>query len=155
MKLTQSTSLILSLNVSVKSLFELGRRYEWPGLEGCPQCGGRLWGHGCTSAWFDGFPLALWLPRYRCRHCRRVFRVRPAGYWSRFQASIADIRESLLHRLGFLRWPSGRSPSRQRHWLSGLKKQVQARLGTSWTGDLLQAFDDLCRQGIRAVSRTI
>jgi hypothetical protein len=84
-----------------------------------------------------------------------VFKVRPAGYWSRFQASIGDIRESIAHRLAHRRWPEGRSKSRQRHWLSGLKKQILARLGAGWAGDLLEAFDRLCQDGIRAVSRAI
>lgn len=84
-----------------------------------------------------------------------VVKVRPAGYWSRFQASIAEIRESLSHRLSLLRWPSGRSSSRQRHWLNGLKKQIRARLGISWAGDLLQAFDELCEAGIRAAARAV
>jgi hypothetical protein len=152
---TQSIPLILFVNVTVKSLVELDRRYEWSREELCPECKGRLWGHGFISAWFDGCPRALWLPRYRCSHCRKVFRTRPAGHWSRFQASISDIRQSLDHRLNNLRWPSGRSPSRQRHWLSGLKKQILARLGASWAGDLLKAFDQFCQDGIPAVSRTI
>jgi hypothetical protein len=84
-----------------------------------------------------------------------VFKVRPAGYWPRFQASIADIRQSLAHRLTHRRWPEGRSRSRQRHWLNGLKKQILARLGVGWAGDLLEAFDRLCQEGIRAVSRAV
>jgi hypothetical protein len=152
---TQSIPLILFVNVTVKSLVEVGRGYAWPKEELCPACMGRLWGHGLVSAWFDGHPRAVWLPRYRCSQCRKVFRARPVGYWSRFQASISDIRQSLAHRLKDLRWPSGRSSSRQRHWLSGLKKQLLARLGTNWAGELLEGFDQLCRDGIAAASRTI
>jgi hypothetical protein len=152
---TQSIPMILFVNVAVKSLVEVGRRHEWPREELCPECKGKLWGHGFLSAWFDGYPRAVWLPRYRCSLCRRVFRARPVGYWSRFQASISDIRQSLAHRFNTLHWPSSRSPSRQCHWLSGLKKQVLARLGPSWSGDFLTAFDQFCRDGIPAVSRTI
>jgi DNA-directed RNA polymerase subunit RPC12/RpoP len=152
---TQSTPVILFVSVAVKSLVELGHQYEWPRNQVCPECGSRLWGHGFISAWFDGCPGAVRLPRYRCSHCRKVFRVRPVGYWSRFQASISDISQSLTHRLNLLRWPSGRSSSRQRHWLSGLKKQIFARWGANWAGSLLDAFDLLCRDGIPAVSRSI
>jgi hypothetical protein len=84
-----------------------------------------------------------------------VFRVRPTGYWSRFQASISDIRQSIAHRLNHLKWPRARSSSRQRHWLASLKKQILARWGANWSGGLLQAFDQLCRDGIPAVSRSI
>ncbi|WP_281791626.1 hypothetical protein [Desulforhabdus amnigena] len=147
--------MILFVSVAIKSLVELGRRYEWPKDLVCPECGSRLWGHGFVQAWFDGCPQAVRLARYRCSQCRKVFRARPVGYWSRFQASISDIRESLSHRLSHLRWPSGRSPSRQRHWLSGLKKQILARWGAGWAGNFLEAFDQLCREGIPAVSRSI
>ena len=147
--------MILFVSVCVKSLIELGRRYEWPKGQVCPRCGGRLWGHGFVSGWFDGCSHAVWLPRYRCSICRKAVRVRPEGYWSRFQASIAEVRESLAHRLKCGRWPSGRSPSRQRHWLNGLKKQIQARFGMGWEGDLMQAFDELCKAGIRAASRAV
>jgi hypothetical protein len=151
---TQGISLILFLDVHVKTIFELGRQMVWPKPNHCPQCGGRLWGHGFISACFDGFLQPLLLPRYRCPDCRSVFRVRPEGYWSRFQASIECIRESLSQRLGTMRWKQGLSRSRQRHWLSGLKKQIQLRLGMGWSGGLMEAFERLVAQGICPVSRS-
>ena len=63
---TQSIPLILFVSVAIKSLVELGRRYEWPKDLVCPECGSRLWGHGFVQAWFDGCPQAVRLARYRC-----------------------------------------------------------------------------------------
>jgi hypothetical protein len=81
--------------------------------------------------------------------------MRPSGYWSRFQASIATIRDRIAHRLAKRRWKPDLPRSRQRHWLSGLIKQIRARLGINWNEDPLNAFDDFCIQNIAAVSRAI
>ena len=134
---------------------ERGKSFPWPRPERCPRCGSaRLWGHGFVYAYFDEVPVAVWLKRYRCPACRAVIRLRPQGYWSRFQASVVAIRQSLSTKLGRGRWDPGLPRSRQRHWLKGLLRQVGLSLGASWSGDLLWAFDWLSGRGLAAASRS-
>lgn len=151
----QDTVLILWVDGCVKRIFELGRKFPWPRPERCPRCKGRIWGHGFVEAFFDGFNEPVWLRRYRCAHCRAVFRLRPKGYWRRFQAPISTIRSSLARRLRTARWPPGLSRSRQGHWLRSLRRQVLAHLGLGWTQRLLEGFDRLCEMGKVPVSRSI
>ena len=151
---TTDTLLILLVEACVKKIFQLGRQYPWPRPERCLLCGGRIWGHGFSPGYFDGFDSAVLLRRYRCPDCGALYKLRPKGYWSRFQASIASIRQSLAHRLTRLRWRPDLPRSRQQHWLRGLILQVRFRLGSSWTGCLLEAFDVLSGRGIAAASRS-
>lgn len=151
-----SVFLILFIPICVKTLAVEGKGFAWPGLEECPQCGGyRPWGHGYVPAYFDGFSGPLYLKRYRCPDCRLVVRMRPKGYWRRFLASIATIRQSLFDRLRTGRWPPGGNPGRGRHWLLGLRRQVEAHLGREWMSRLPEGFDELHRRGLCAVSRSI
>jgi hypothetical protein len=147
--------LIHFAEVCVKRLFELGKEFPWSKPEGCPRCGGGLWGHGYCTAYFDGFQEPLWLKKYRCPGCRAVIRMRPQGYWSRFQASIETIRESLARRLSEKRWLPELPRPRQRHWLKGLIKQARFHLGSRFKGTWLEAFDALRARGITSVSRSI
>jgi len=151
----RAASLILFVDVRVKKIFRLGRNFPWPKPERCPVCGGSLWGHGFCLAIFDGFPRALWIRRYRCGHCQRVFRLRPQGYWSRFQAPIATIRAALARRLQRGRWRPDLARSRQGHWLRALVRQVLAYLGQGWRGRWLEGFDLLWRKGKVPVCRSI
>jgi hypothetical protein len=81
--------------------------------------------------------------------------VRPGGYFSRFQASIASIRFSLSHRLRRGRWPPHRSRSRQGHWLRALRRKAAAYLDQRWSHGLIVAFERLLSRGIIPVSRSI
>jgi DNA-directed RNA polymerase subunit RPC12/RpoP len=149
------TALILVVDACVKKIFRLGRRFPWPRPQSCPRCGGRVWGHGFTPGYFDGFNDPLWLRRYRCPDCRAIIKVRPTGYWPRFQATIYAIRRSISHRFTHHKWLPELPRSRQGHWLRGLKKQVFFHFGASWQGKLLEAFDALTSRGLIAVSRSI
>ncbi|CAO0820214.1 hypothetical protein DFAR_3740010 [Desulfarculales bacterium] len=107
-----------------------------------PRCGGaRLWGHGFVPAYFDEAPTAIWLWRFRCPDCRAVTRLPPRGYGSRFHALVETTRQSFSNKLARGRWDLSLPRSRQRHWLKGLLRQVSLHLGSSWSGDLLGAFD--------------
>jgi DNA-directed RNA polymerase subunit RPC12/RpoP len=147
--------LILFVEAAVKSIFELGRSFPWTKPDRCPRCGGRIWSHGFTSRYFDGCAQALLMRRYRCSDCRLVLTARPAGYLSRFQASIADIRDSLAQRLRQFRWKKNRSTSRQRHWLKGLLEKIRCHLGCSWNGNPMDAFEQFLERGICPVGRSI
>jgi hypothetical protein len=82
-------------------------------------------------------------------------RLRPKGFFPRFQASIATIRNCLGHRLRTSRYVAVLSISRQRHWLNSLKRTVKAYLGDQWNRGLLAAFDHLSSFGHVPVSRAI
>jgi hypothetical protein len=95
------------------------------------------------------------LRRYRCTDCRLLLTTRPADYLSRFQASIADIRASLTHRFRQRRWRQNLSRPRQRHWLKGLPGKIRCHLGSNWTGNPMDAFEQLLAQSICPVGRSI
>lgn len=154
-KPTKDIILILPINACVKKIFLLGKSFPWPRPERCLRCGGRIWGHGYTTGYFDGFHAPLWLRRYRCPDCSAVIKLKPKGYWPRFQATIETIRCSLSHRLTHHKWLPDLPRSRQRHWLRGLKRQVYIHLGASCSRDLLEAFERLRNQGVIAVSRAV
>jgi hypothetical protein len=111
-----------------------------------------VWGHGFVLAYFDGVATGIYLRRYRCPECCCVIRLRPRGYFSRFQASIETIRSSLCRRLAYGRYPPGLSRSRQRHWLKALVKNTVAYLGHGFKNRLLAAFDRLMSMGKVPVS---
>jgi hypothetical protein len=84
-----------------------------------------------------------------------VIRLKPQGYFHKFQSSIEAIRSSIRHRLEKNRWVSAISRSRGLHWLKALKRKSRAYLGESFGGDLLEAFDRLLEMGKVPVSRSI
>jgi hypothetical protein len=147
--------LILFLPVCVKTVFEKGRDFPWAKPEACLACNGRLWGHGWVEGCFDGYARCLELPRYLCPDCGCVVRVRPVGYFSRFQASIETIVASLKGRLEGRGWLPGLSRCRQRHWYRAFVRQVKWNLGVSWAGDLVKALDRLLAAGICPVAGSV
>jgi hypothetical protein len=151
----QRALLILLVEICVKMLFEMGKDFPWRRPPCCLRCKGRVWGHGFVQACFDGYREPLWLRRYRCAECGMVMRLRPKGYWSRFQATAARIRDCLAHRLRTGRWPPGLSRGRQGHWFTALKRRVFAYLGGAWTQRLMEGFERLLTMGQIPVSRSI
>lgn len=152
----QNNILIFFVAAKIKDIFTLGRKYPWPRPVFCPRCNDtRVWGHGFVLAYFDGFSEGVLLRRYRCPGCGCVIRLRPRGYFPRFQASIETIRFCLSRRLARGRWPPCFSRSRQRHWLRALRRRTIAYLGDTWKQGLMAAFDCLLRQGAIPVSRGI
>jgi hypothetical protein len=112
-----------------------------------------LWGHGFVMAYFDGFTHGLFLRRFRCSDCKCIIRMKPKGYFRRFRASITKIRSCLSVRLSGSTWLKELSGSRQRHWLSALRRKTMAFFGTNT--DLMNSFDQLIRMGRIPVSRAI
>jgi hypothetical protein len=74
---------------------------------------------------------------------------------SRFQASVADIKESLAQRFRQHRWKKNRPASRQYHWLKGLLTKIRFHLGPGWTGDPMDAFEQFRTLGVCPVGRSI
>jgi hypothetical protein len=146
--LKDAARMVIPVEVELKCLVERQRDYPWPKPERCPRCQQcRVWGHGFVAVFFDGIPAAVYLKRFRCPGCRCVIRLRPKGYFRRFQASIACIYESLSRRIGYGSYPPGISRSRQRHWLRALQRQVAAYLGEGFRCRLLEGFLILAQRG--------
>jgi hypothetical protein len=152
---SKHTSLVIFVQRTVKQLFEAGRDFLWPKPEGCPRCRGRIWGHGFVPAFFDGYEQPLWLKRYRCPDCGCVIRLRPRGYFKRFQTSIHTIRDCLAYWVRHHRWKTGPSPPRQRHWVRALRRHLVLREGLDRIQDLVAGFDRLWGLGIIPVSRSM
>lgn len=148
--------MILPVVVVLKDIYEKGRDYLWPRPEVCPCCkAASPWGHGFVLAYFDGFTAGLLLRRYRCPHCGCVIRLKPQGYFKRFQSSVDAIRSIIGHRLGNKPSFSGTSRTRLAHWLKALKRKVGAYFGDPFKHHLLEAFDRLIEMGKIPVSRSI
>lgn len=140
--------MVLFVAVKLKQIFYKQRGYPWPRPEPCPRCQEpRVWGHGFVAAYFDEYPRALFLRRYRCPVCGCVIRLRPKGYFERFQASIQRIYGSLRQRIVSGRYDLGLSRSRQRHWMCALRRQVAAALGEGFRFRLLEGFCALVKAG--------
>ncbi len=70
--------MVLFVAVKLKQIFYKQRGYPWPRPEPCPRCQEpRVWGHGFVAVYFDEYPRALFLRRYRCPVCGCVIRLRP------------------------------------------------------------------------------
>ena len=148
--------MIIFFSVVLKDLFKLKHSYPWPRPKLCPRCkASGVWGHGYVTACFDGFDTPLILRRYRCPCCGCIIRLRPKGYFSRFQAPIDVIRSNLSIRIETGRWSPGGSHSRKGHWLRSLRRRVAAYLGNAWSRRLMEAFDHFINRGIIPVSRSI
>jgi len=146
--------MILPVVANLKEIVRKGRGFEWPRPDECPQCHGpRLWGHGVVRAIFDGVADHVLLRRFRCPDCGCVVRLRPEGYFKRFQASVSEIRSRIAYRLTNGRWMGGMSRSRQWYWLNNLFKRVVAQKGLDWKDRLIKCFDDLVEKGRNPVSR--
>ena len=146
--------MILSVRVKLKKIDEQGRNFLWQRPCDCPRCRStRIWGHGFVLAYFDGFSFGLWLRRYRCPNCNCIIRMKPEGYFPRFQAPIHTVFDCLNQRLANGKWKRELSLSRQRHWLAALKRKAMAFFGIGT--DLLTAFSLLMNMGRIPVSRAI
>ncbi len=92
--------MILSVTANLKEIEEKGRNYHWVRPKVCLRCkGSRLWGHGFVKSWFDGYVCTLLLRRYRCPLCGCVIKLKPKGYFKRFQAKTESIRFHIVREL--------------------------------------------------------
>lgn len=146
--------MIISVCVNLNEIFSQGREFKWVKPCKCPRCGSvRLWGHGFVLAYFDGFFQGLLLRRFRCPDCRCIIRMKPGNYFPRFRAGIVKIRMSLSSRLYSGNWHKDLSGSRQRHWMTALKRKTVAFFGNG--AELIESFDRLIKMGQIPVSRAI
>ena len=156
MRGSKSGQMVIFFRVILKKLFKFGKKYPWPEVERCPRCGShRLWGHGYVTAYFDGYAGLFWLKRYRCPDCRCVIRLRPEGYFKRFQASIESIRSSVVSKVTRDKWIGGIGRSRQCHWFRSLKRRIALHLIFVRDQGIIAGFDYFCMMGQIPVSRAI
>ena len=156
MQPTRNGKMIFFSAVKLKELFKKERDYPWQKPNSCPRCNScRLWGHGFAPAIFDGFIRALLLKLYRCPDCGCVVRLRPKGYFKRFQASVETIRSSIAHKAATNRWLSGVERTRQCHWFRFLCKRIKVYLTDTWRHGIVAGFDYLLQLGHIPVSRAI
>lgn len=148
--------MVIPVEVELKCIVEQERHYPWPKPARCPRCqDSRVWGHGFVVAYFDESRVAVYLKRFRCPGCGCVIRLRPKGYFERFQASIQRIYACLRRRLVEGQYDAGLSRSRQRHWMRALQRQVAAYLGQGFRGRLLEGFSTLVQRGRVPVAGSI
>lgn len=76
-------------------------------------------------------------------------RVRPCGYFPRFQSPIGVIRQSIGGKQENARWLTGLSRTRQAHWWRALKRRIAAFFGHAFRATMTQGFDRL--QALRQV----
>ncbi len=149
-------TMIIFVSVKLKKLFKKKRNYSWPRPKSCPRCSDyKVWGHGYAQAIFDGYKEPLLLKLYRCPVCGCVIRLRPSGYFKRFQAKIKTTRSCISHKEQHNTWLSAIPPTRQRHWLRALQRRIKAYLGDTWAQGLLKAFDHFMTLGHVPVTRNI
>lgn len=148
--------MVLHTGVDFKTLICLGRDYPWKRPEGCPSCHGGLWGHGWVKIYleWEGIAEQIWIPRFRCPKCKRVFRLRPRGYWPRFFYRIETIRSALKSRLGGGRWPPWIGRQVGGHWCRALIRQIRGHLGLI-TLIFPEGYEGLIGLGLVPVSRSI
>lgn len=152
----ESDAMVLFIPVILKTLFVQGRKYAWSRPAGCPRCrSATIWGHGFAEAIFDGYSRPLLLKLYRCPDCGCVIRLRPEGYFKRFQAPVEIIRASILCKSACNRWLAGINRCRQCHWFNALKKKVTAYLTDIWRKGVVAGFDYFLQRGQIPVSRAI
>ncbi len=145
--------MIISIPVDINLLLNRMRHYVWPRPECCPDCKNpKLWGHGFVDSFFDFSKKAIPLKRFRCSNCGCVIKLRPRGYFKRFQASIDTICTSTGSLFFKGKAIEGPSRQRQRHWFVALKHKAAA---FGFTSDLMLAFAQLIDNGIIPVSRVI
>lgn len=109
--------MILSTLINMDALSEAGRSFKW-GACNCKTCGRVMWGHGFVLRYFDSYPVGLYLKRYRCRHCKFVYTIRPMGYWPRIRSKIINVFNILTAKFTMLAWPTGCPRQKGRYWLS-------------------------------------
>jgi hypothetical protein len=117
---------VIDVTLRLDDLFRQGKNFKWERPTGCPKCQRKVYGHGFTPRYFQGFSSVFWLRRFRCTGCSSVLVLRPSGFWPRLQSSIEVIFQALQARLGMeRRWSEGIPRQRGGHWLRGFLSRLR------------------------------
>ena len=148
--------MIVKVKADIKQIFKLGKKFKWQKPVKCSQCHeATLWGHGFVLSFFDSFDQGLYLKRYRCPWRRTVFKLKPFGYFNRFQANIKMIFLSIWNRVCKNRYLPGLSWSRQHFWFTALKRNITAYLSNTWDKGIIAGFFRLIRMDKIPVTSSI
>ena len=121
--LPESFFLILHFPVDVKVLCDRGKMFPWLKPLRCPRCGGvRLWGHGFSARYFEGFSESLLVKRFRCPDCRAVHTCKPLGFLKGFRYPDEVIHASLWEKITENCWIKGVCRQNQQYWYRCLRK---------------------------------
>lgn len=127
--------------------------FFWNKPNHCPKCGGRgLWGHGFVYRYFNEFPEALPLKRYRCPHCGAVHTMRPESFSEGFSVPIEIQYASIMGKLKNKVWEKSFSRQIQQYWYRGFQKQV-ARIGLHM--DPVFFLETACKTGFPFASHSL
>ncbi len=148
--------MIVKVKADIKQIFKLGKKFKWKKPSICNRCKeSTLWGHGFVLSFFDGFDTGLYLKRYRCPWCHAVFKLKPVGYFNRFQANIKVIFSSIVNRIYKNRYLPGLSWNRQHFWFTALKRNIIAYLSNTWDKGIIAGFIQLIRMDKIPVTSSI
>jgi len=148
--------MIIKVKADIKKIFKLGKKYKWQKPARCHHCDEpTLWGHGFVLSFFDGFDQGIYLKRYRCPYCHTIFKLKPYGYFKKFQADIRQIFSSIRSQIYAGRYLPGLSWSRQHFWFTALKRNIAAYLSNRWSKGLIAGFIELIRINKIPVTRSI
>ena len=134
--------IIINVRIDLAILQEKQKEYFWNRPKCCPCCGSMtLWGHGFVDRYFDDFPEALPLKRYRCPRCRAVHTMRPDCFHSRFSANQFLLFFCILYKILKGHWSKIVSRQRQQYWYRGFEKQrVRVSLNQDSLEFLIQSY---------------
>ena len=137
----KTIKMIIKVKADIKEISKQGKNFIWQKPSKCMRCkDSKLWGHGFVLAFFDGFDQGVYLKRYRCPYCKTVFKLKPCGFFKRFQASIRQIFASIMSRVYKSRYLPELSWSRQHFWFTALKRNIAAYLSNSWNQGVIAGF---------------
>ena len=152
----KSVEMIINIRADIKQIFKLGKKFKWQKPIKCHHCKeSKVWGHGFVLSFFDGFNQGLYLKRYRCPWCHTVFKLKPMGYFNRFQADTKLIFSSILNRIYKDCYLPGLSWNRQHLWFTALKRNISAYLSNSWNKGISAGLIELIRMGKNPVTSSI
>jgi wobble nucleotide-excising tRNase len=148
--------MILKVKADIKQISKQGKEFKWQKPKTCPFCGeSTLWGHGFVLSFFDWFEQGLYLKRYRCPYCHTVVKLKPSGYFNRFQADIRTIFSSMLCRFYKGSYLSELSWTRQHFWFTALKRNIRAYLSNAWDKGIPAGFRKFIGMGKIPVTGSI
>jgi hypothetical protein len=136
--------------VNLNQIQLLGKRFWWKKLDICPNCQSRrVWGHGFTLRYFQGFSEGLWIKRWRCPDCSGVHTARPHEYPVGSQYPIRTRLESVLARIEGRRFFRTVPRQTQQYWWKAFK--FQSRQHENWPS-LNDFYDEQITSGIKPIS---
>jgi len=145
---------IISVHIDIGQLLELKKNYPWERLCHCPCCRGKTWGHGFVKVWLDFSQRIVFLKRFRCIHCKKVFCFRPDTHFMGFFHSIQIILESIKNQILYKTKSKGICNKLQNIWLKALGDRAFLAKISSNCEPEVSYFEALRELGIIPVTRS-